>query len=154
MYIGDVTSYQGLHNLFLEVIFNSIDEYMNGHCNELKVKVTNSGSVVVTDNGRGIPIEENEDGHSLINIFTKIHSGGKFYGHNYKYSSGMHGVGLSAVNALSKYLLCSTYDQANQQSKIIIFKNGSMKSFRTQRRKMCGTSILFKPHPAYFSNVQ
>ncbi len=154
MYIGN-TGVEGLHHLVYEVVDNSIDEAMAGHCNEITVKVHSDNSVTVVDNGRGIPVEEHagEKLPAVEVVMTRLHAGGKFDSGAYKVSGGLHGVGVSVVNALSEYLEVEirrdgqVYSQRYERGKTA---TPLTNIGRTKRR---GTKVTFKPDPQIFPEI-
>lgn len=153
MYIGGVGS-AGLHHLIWEVVDNSVDEAMNGHATEITVTLHKDGSTVtVADNGRGIPIDKHSKTKksALETVLTVLHAGGKFDGNNYKTSGGLHGVGASVVNALSKELIAVVKRDGSQFR--MVFNKGRAKS-KLQKLKGAvrgtGTTITFTPDPTIF----
>ncbi|MEC8555795.1 MAG: DNA topoisomerase IV subunit B [Planctomycetota bacterium] len=153
MYIGGVGS-QGLHHLVWEILDNSVDEAMNGHASEIVVTLHKDGSTLtVSDNGRGIPVDKHRKTKksALEMVLTILHAGGKFEGKNYKTSGGLHGVGASAVNALSKKLTAVVRRDGAQYR--MEFSQGKPTS-RLQKAKGSfrgsGTTITFTPDPTIF----
>jgi DNA topoisomerase IV B subunit len=153
MYIGGVGS-SGLHHLVWEILDNSVDEAMNGHASEIVVTLHKNGRTVsVSDNGRGIPVDKHaKTGKSALEIvLTVLHAGGKFEGKNYKTSGGLHGVGASAVNALSKELIAVVRrDGAQYKMEFSQGKPTSKLQKATVAVRGTGTSITFTPDPTIF----
>jgi len=154
MYIGN-TSFEGLHHLVYEVVDNSIDEAMADYCDHIDIQLLSDNTVVVIDNGRGIPVDlhEIEGVPALEVVMTKLHSGGKFDNKSYKVSGGLHGVGVSVVNALSEFLEAEVYREGKIYRQR--FEFGDKKSElevvgETARR---GTKIHFKPDAQIFEKI-
>ncbi|MDP3899769.1 MAG: DNA topoisomerase (ATP-hydrolyzing) subunit B [bacterium] len=154
MYIGS-TSTTGLHHLIWEVVDNGIDEAMAGHADQINLTLLDNGMIEVEDNGRGIPVDMHKQTKksALETIMTTLHAGGKFGGGGYKVSSGLHGVGVSVVNALSEYMKAEVHLNGKiwvQEYKIGIPK-AKVKAIGTTKKN--GTIITFKPDPTIFSET-
>jgi len=151
MYIGS-TSSSGLHHLVYEIVDNAIDEALAGFCDEVTVTICNDGTIAVTDNGRGIPIDVQEQtGNSALEVvFTVLHAGGKFGGGGYKVSGGLHGVGASVVNALSEWLVVRVHK--NGQIYEMKFARGDITQELTVvgETDISGTEVTFKPDDDIF----
>ncbi len=155
MYIGS-TGKSGLHHLVYEVVDNSVDEALAGYCNEINVTIHEDNSVTLVDDGRGIPVDKhnNSNKSALELVLTKLHAGGKFDEKTYKVSGGLHGVGISVVNALSKYF--EAWVHRNGKIWNIKFENGGKitKEFSSiGDTDKTGTIIKFKPDSKIFSDI-
>ncbi len=154
MYIGS-TSASGLHHLVYEIVDNSIDEALAGYCKHITVTINPGNSITVTDDGRGIPVDiQQQTGKPALEVvFTVLHAGGKFGGGGYKVSGGLHGVGASVVNALSQWLTARVYKNGN------IYEMKFSRGHITQPMKIVGTTektgteVTFQPDPEMFDDV-
>jgi DNA gyrase subunit B len=158
MYIGDIST-RGLHHLIWEVVDNSVDEALAGYCTDITVTVATDGSITVQDNGRGIPtdIHATMKKPALEVVLTTLHAGGKFDSNSYKVSGGLHGVGVSVVNALSEWCAVEVLrdGKLHQQDYRRGVPTGAMKTVDADRKaKGTGTTVRFKPDATIFESTE
>ncbi len=155
MYIGDV-GVKGLHHLVYEVIDNSIDEAMAGHCDKIDVIIHEDNSITVKDNGRGIPVDmhEKEQRSALEVVMTVLHAGGKFDKDSYKVSGGLHGVGVSCVNALSSHLKATVFRDGKQYEQEFSIGAPKYPVKEVGDTDIRGTHITFKPDGSIFNETE
>ena len=163
MYIGS-TGPRGLHHLIWEIIDNGIDEHLAGFCSEISVTLLKDGGIVVSDNGRGIPVDIHPTSKipTIRVIYTMLHAGGKFDDSVYKVSGGLHGVGAAVVNALSKKLIVEVKkdgrvykdEYENGGRPVTALENGNLPYISKCKKSDTGTTVTFYPDPSIFETTE
>jgi DNA gyrase/topoisomerase IV subunit B len=155
MYIGS-TSSAGLHHLIWEILDNSIDEAINGHCDTIEISIDNGDEVTIKDNGRGVPVDtfRGTKKSAMEVLFTTLHSGGKFGQGNYKVSGGLHGVGMAVVCALSESLTATSCREGFEWTQTYSKGKPTSKIKKGKASRKNGTTITFKPDKEIFPKAQ